>query len=99
MKKLLILLAMSLAFSMCSKPSVCEQNNRGSIKITSTQVDPYFTYVDGTYIGIASPASFTDFDNIHAGTHQLQLINQNDNTDTWNATITIAICQEYSVSF
>jgi len=98
MKKLLLLFAI-ISIVGCSKPLPCESNNTGTLKTVSTEVDEYYTYVEGTYVGISYPATTTEFEGIPSGVHEVLLINTTDANEAYVATPSFSMCAETVVNF
>lgn len=99
MKKILSILAISLFLMGCNKTPACELNSTGTLKAVSVEVDPYNTYVNGNYIGVAEPATITRFDDIPSGQTTVKFINNTDPYEVWSLSIVIASCKESAVQF
>lgn len=99
MKKLLSILTVSLAFLSCQKEETCQLNSTGTLKAVSIEIEPFYTWVNGEYIGIADAATITKFDNIPSGQSEVQFYNVNDGSEVYTSNITITSCQESAVQF
>jgi hypothetical protein len=99
MKKLLLILTISLFIFGCSKTPTCELNSTGTLKAVSVELEPFYTYVNDNFIGTADPATITRFENVPAGVSDVVFININDASDYYTATLTINSCQESAVQF
>lgn len=97
MKNAIAIISIGLMIIGCSKPQQCELNSTGSLKVVSTEIEPYYTYVNDVYYGITEPATFTTFSGLPTGLNTLDFINVNDNNEAYIGTVSIATCTESSI--
>lgn len=99
MKKILSILAISVFAIGCQKAETCELNSTGTLKIVSTQLEPFYVYLNTEYLGTAEAATVTTFNDVPAGAKNVQLINVNDANDSYSASSAVSSCEESAVQF
>lgn len=93
MKRILFALVAATFMAGCSKPPPCETSSTGTLKVVSTQISPFYTYVNDSYYGISEPATITEFYEIPKGINTIDFINVNDYNDAYTATLNFTTCK------
>lgn len=100
MKKLLLILALGLAFNSCNKRD-CERFEYGSVIVTNYTNNPIQFYFDGVYL-YDLQSLVTETLEIDAGTHQIGgKLEGSGHLDTlwWDEKIKVDMCKKLVFDF